>query len=140
MVLFPIRCYTCNKVVGSLYKKYKELTADYGEKVALDTLGVKRYCCRRMFLTHVDVIDKIIAYKNPLLVQRTSDVDVETSTASVDSLTDDMREIGLSSPIVIDEIDDDGMVVSSEKYAKVGWNYPKDLDTSIEVPRIFLCR
>jgi DNA-directed RNA polymerase subunit N (RpoN/RPB10) len=29
------------------------------EAKVLDTLGVKRYCCRRMLLTNVDLCDKI---------------------------------------------------------------------------------
>jgi hypothetical protein len=29
---------------------------------AMDDLGLKRYCCRRMILTHVDLIDKLLAY------------------------------------------------------------------------------
>ena len=29
---------------------------------ALDTLGCKRYCCRRMILTHVDLIVKLLNY------------------------------------------------------------------------------
>ena len=29
---------------------------------ALDKVGLKRYCCRRMLLTHVDLIDKLLAY------------------------------------------------------------------------------
>ena len=28
----------------------------------MDELGLKRYCCRRMVLTHVDLIDKLLAY------------------------------------------------------------------------------
>ena len=29
---------------------------------ALDYLDLKRYCCRRMILTHVDLISKLLEY------------------------------------------------------------------------------
>jgi DNA-directed RNA polymerase I, II, and III subunit RPABC5 len=29
---------------------------------ALELLGIRRYCCRRMQLTHVDLIDKMLPY------------------------------------------------------------------------------
>ena len=28
----------------------------------MNDLGLKRYCCRRMVLTHVNLIDKLLAY------------------------------------------------------------------------------
>jgi DNA-directed RNA polymerase subunit N (RpoN/RPB10) len=36
------------------------------EQEVLDKLLVKRYCCRRMLLTHVDIIDKLLAYTKEL--------------------------------------------------------------------------
>jgi len=53
---FPIRCVTCSKVINSYWKAYKERT-DSGEDYAkvLDDLKIGRMCCRRMFMTHVDI-------------------------------------------------------------------------------------
>ena len=33
---------------------------------ALDDLGLTRYCCRRMLLTHVDLIEKLLRYAETL--------------------------------------------------------------------------
>jgi DNA-directed RNA polymerase I, II, and III subunit RPABC5 len=29
---------------------------------ALDALGLTRYCCRRMVMTHVDLVEKLLCY------------------------------------------------------------------------------
>jgi DNA-directed RNA polymerase subunit N len=60
---FPVRCFTCGKPIGQLWEEYEE-RIKAGEKPAeiLNDLGLKRYCCRRMFLSHVEVMDKVIKY------------------------------------------------------------------------------
>jgi DNA-directed RNA polymerase subunit N len=63
-MLIPVRCTTCGKPVGGLYEKFKQRVAA-GENAAkvLDDLGLERYCCRALFLTHVDVLQKIAKYR-----------------------------------------------------------------------------
>jgi DNA-directed RNA polymerase subunit N (RpoN/RPB10) len=36
--------------------------ADMGNSEAMDQVGAKRYCCRRMLMTHVDLIEKLLQY------------------------------------------------------------------------------
>lgn len=63
-MIIPIRCFTCGKPIGHLYEEYKkEVKAGKKEKSVLDRLGVERYCCRSIFLTHVDLIPKIGQFK-----------------------------------------------------------------------------
>jgi len=63
-MIIPVRCFTCGKVIGNLYNTFLLLLIekDYSEQDALDVLKLKRYCCRRMLLTHVDLIDKLLNY------------------------------------------------------------------------------
>lgn len=49
---------------GNKHQAYLELLkTDHNEGDALDKLGLKRYCCRRMLLAHVDLIEKLLSYK-----------------------------------------------------------------------------
>ncbi|KAI8340855.1 DNA-directed RNA polymerase I, II, and III subunit RPABC5 [Chlamydoabsidia padenii] len=65
-MIIPVRCFSCGKVTGNKWDNYLSLLqAEYTEGEALDALGLKRYCCRRMVLTHVDLIEKLLHY-NPL--------------------------------------------------------------------------
>ncbi|KAJ1131877.1 hypothetical protein NDU88_010208 [Pleurodeles waltl] len=62
-MIIPVRCFTCGKVVGNKWEAYLGLLqAEYTEGDALDALGLKRYCCRRMLLSHVDLIEKLLNY------------------------------------------------------------------------------
>ncbi|KAH7345377.1 8 kDa subunit-domain-containing protein, partial [Rhizoctonia solani] len=65
-MIIPVRCFSCGKVIGDKWEDYvKLLRDDVTEGDAMDQLGLKRYCCRRMVLTHVDLIEKLLQY-NPM--------------------------------------------------------------------------
>jgi DNA-directed RNA polymerase I, II, and III subunit RPABC5 len=74
-MIFPIRCVSCNNVIAGKWLAYLEkvkenrrangktdmeyltaTTTKTAEGKALDDLNVRRQCCRRHFLTHVDLI------------------------------------------------------------------------------------
>jgi DNA-directed RNA polymerase subunit N len=59
-MIIPVRCFTCGKVVGSAYPEYKK-RVEMGEdsQKVLDDLGLERYCCRRMIVSHADLIGEI---------------------------------------------------------------------------------
>lgn len=63
-MIIPVRCFTCGKVIGNKYESYFRLMEENENKAgeAMTELGLKRYCCRRMVLTHVDLIEKLLAY------------------------------------------------------------------------------
>lgn len=74
-MIIPIRCFTCGKVMADIsdyYEKEKnklEETNDVDsayknfEKIhtgkILDSLGLKRYCCRRNLIANIDMMDII---------------------------------------------------------------------------------
>ncbi|KAJ7574413.1 8 kDa subunit-domain-containing protein [Mycena floridula] len=65
-MIIPVRCFSCGKVVGDKWKAYVELLeSGLNEGDSMDQLQLKRYCCRRMVLTHVDLIEKLLQY-NPM--------------------------------------------------------------------------
>jgi DNA-directed RNA polymerase subunit N len=63
-MMIPMRCWSCGKPISQLWEEYKE-RVDNGEdrKAVLDSLGVDRYCCRAMFLGHIDLIDTAGQFK-----------------------------------------------------------------------------
>ncbi len=75
IMIIPVRCFTCGKVLGDIWEDYQKRYDEYkkalkkGEKPKespkqiLDDLGVERYCCRRMILTHVDLIGEAAPFE-----------------------------------------------------------------------------
>jgi DNA-directed RNA polymerase subunit N len=62
-MMIPIRCFTCGTLVGDKFSTF-EARVKAGEDPAkvLDDLGLKRYCCRRMLISSVDVIDQVLPF------------------------------------------------------------------------------
>ena len=80
-MIIPITCFTCGKPIAHIWEKYiEEVTKEHKkknlhyikseatnkitekntiERKTLDKFKLKRYCCRRMILTHVDICEKI---------------------------------------------------------------------------------
>jgi DNA-directed RNA polymerase I, II, and III subunit RPABC5 len=76
-MIIPVKCFTCGEVIADKYEYYKRqvsqmkiekgidsnnevyLTKEHTQKspegIVLDTLGMNKMCCRRHFLTHVDI-------------------------------------------------------------------------------------
>ncbi|ELQ37425.1 DNA-directed RNA polymerases N/8 kDa subunit [Pyricularia oryzae Y34] len=60
-MIIPIRCFSCGKVTGDLWERFLNLIdSGMSDGDAMDALGCKRYCCRRMIMTHVDLIEKLL--------------------------------------------------------------------------------
>ena len=76
-MIIPIRCFSCNNVIADKWNSYKKEVkkrrgrsedrfymdgSQIPQTVELDVmnkLGLNRACCRKQFLTHVDLMDKI---------------------------------------------------------------------------------
>jgi DNA-directed RNA polymerase subunit N len=81
-MIIPVKCFTCGNVIANKYRYYQAevrkrklaknvgkdsfdidkvlyLTKEFHEKTPegeiLDELNMKKMCCRRHFLTHVDI-------------------------------------------------------------------------------------
>lgn len=63
-MIIPIRCFTCNKEISSNYSKYVEkIKSGVSTAAALDDIGITRLCCRRMYLTNVDIADQLLNFE-----------------------------------------------------------------------------
>jgi len=62
-MIMPVRCFTCGKLVADRWEEFaRRVKAGEKPKQVLDEMGMTRYCCRRMFISQVDVIDDLLRY------------------------------------------------------------------------------
>ena len=64
-MMVPVRCFTCGNVVGKHWEEFQARTAEGEEDPGdvLDDLGVDRHCCRRMLVSHRDLVDVVAPYQ-----------------------------------------------------------------------------
>jgi len=62
-MIIPVRCFTCGKLIGNKWEEFAR-RVETGEEPGevLDDLSMKRYCCRRMLLSHVEIIDEVLRF------------------------------------------------------------------------------
>ncbi|MCX8158544.1 MAG: DNA-directed RNA polymerase subunit N [Candidatus Diapherotrites archaeon] len=63
-MIIPVRCFSCGSLIGDKYKEFKE-RVEKGEDPlkVVESMGITRYCCRRMLFTQVDLLKEIAKYK-----------------------------------------------------------------------------
>ena len=62
-MLIPVRCFTCGNLIADKYDDYENrIKAGEDPAKVLDSLGIERYCCRRMLLTTVETIQQVIPF------------------------------------------------------------------------------
>ena len=62
-MMVPVRCFTCGALIGDKWDEFaRRVKGGENPGKVLDDLGFKRYCCRRMLLSNVEVSDEILRY------------------------------------------------------------------------------
>ena len=63
-MIIPMRCFSCGKPISHLWEEYvQKVKKGEDRKKVLDALGLDRFCCRAIFLGHVDLIDTAAKFK-----------------------------------------------------------------------------
>lgn len=63
-MIVPIRCFSCGQIIANKYEEFKKMVEEgKNPGKVLTELGVERYCCRRMLLSHRDIIDEVMQFK-----------------------------------------------------------------------------
>jgi len=68
MCILPVRCYTCGKIIGGKWEPYQNMLKEgIDRKDVFDKLLLKKMCCRRMLMGHVEIIDSLLKYDQKMI-------------------------------------------------------------------------
>ena len=71
-MIVPVRCFTCGNLVSDKFEEYQNRVKSSEEPAkVLDSLGIERYCCRRMMLTTVETIQQVIPFYEAMYKRNT---------------------------------------------------------------------
>lgn len=67
IMIIPVRCFSCGGLVAHKWEEFSSnIAAGMEMNVVLDELGFERYCCRRMFVSHLDLISDVAPFSAAL--------------------------------------------------------------------------
>ncbi|MHA1198501.1 MAG: DNA-directed RNA polymerase subunit N [Candidatus Heimdallarchaeaceae archaeon] len=62
-MIIPVRCFTCGTLIADRWDEFvKRIDEGDNPQKILDDLNVKRWCCRRMLVSHTDLIDDFLPF------------------------------------------------------------------------------
>jgi len=62
-MMVPVRCFSCGSLIGDKWEEFAHrVKSGENPSKVLDDLGLRRYCCRRMLLSNVEIIDEVLRY------------------------------------------------------------------------------
>ena len=65
-MIIPVRCFSCGGLIAHKWEEFNEKKeAGTDVMTALDELGFDLYCCRRMFVSHIDLISEVAPFSAP---------------------------------------------------------------------------
>lgn len=71
-MIIPIRCFTCGMLIADKWEEFsRRVRQGEDPKTVLDSMGLRRYCCRRMLLSHIDLIDEVIPFSQKIKKEET---------------------------------------------------------------------
>ena len=66
-MIIPVRCFSCGSVIADRWDEYLRLLDEgSSSEEAMDAVGIERYCCRRMYVSHVDLVDDVAPFTTSL--------------------------------------------------------------------------
>ena len=65
-MIIPVRCFSCGALIAHKWEEFNEKkAAGIDVMTAPDEVGLDRYCCRRMYVSHIDLITEVAPFSAP---------------------------------------------------------------------------